>query len=359
MVNENSILSILKSISRMSAWRVIFFTDSHTCFIAIFYILSVMKLTNYVTLSKSLILLASLELYLIYGVLINDFFDMPTDKNAEDFREIHTISPKYVFIIILLVVACSFYVTIYLINQDSYTLIYSLAYVLATLYSATPFRLKSRGVFGVIINMLIEQALPVLLISGFYQFSSLDIIFLLLLVSLRQLELIIIHQYVDYEGDKKTGVNTFVVELGLDRTLTILKYLQPLVGLLYVLFSLIIVLRLNYFAFFFIPLIAGYFLLYNLKRSKLFTSEPGRFGPPRYYADEEKVGRFRSSPSSFLGISFEGPFSLYAGAVLSFKFPPYVVLLLLSLASQYYFVKGHYSTAIRGALQFVERRRWN
>lgn len=321
----------------------------------IFYVLSVVELIDYIPLWKVLSLIASIGLYGICGVLVNDFFDMPTDIQAGEYREIHNIPKTFVIILIILIASLSYAVTLTLIKQTLYTLIYSIVYILATFYSATPIRLKSRGIYGIIINVLIEQALPVLLVVKFFYHLSLDVIFLLVLVSLRQLEIIIIHQYVDYEGDKEAGIRTFVVEVGTEKTVKILKYLQPLVALLYAIFSLIIIVQRPYFAIFFIPLIAGYFLLSELRRSELFTSEQGKSGPPRYYAENEKVGGFRHSLSSFLGISFEGPFSIFAGTILTIKFHSYIVLLLLSIVSQYYFIKGHYRAALQGALQFVTR----
>ena len=340
----------------MSAWKTIFFTDMHTVLMATFYILLVTDFNVHGSLWKILSLIASLGLYVIYMYLVNDFFDMPTDKLSGDHREIHNMPIILVVGLLLSVVALSYYITVIIINESLYSLIYTIAYLLATFYSMPPIRFKCRGLYGLISNILIEGFLPVLLISLFFQHVSLDIMFLLYLVSLRQLELIILHYYADYETDQKAGVKTFVVEVGLEKTENILRYLQPLISLSYIIFSIIITIKAPSFILFFIPLTIGYLLLNNLRQINLYDSEPGKFGPSRFYAEKEKVGEFRRSLSSFFGMSFEGPFSIFAGLILLSKFTPYVVLLLLSIFSQYYFIKGHYLTFLQGIMSLIKSK---
>ncbi|EMR73869.1 1,4-dihydroxy-2-naphthoate octaprenyltransferase [Thaumarchaeota archaeon SCGC AB-539-E09] len=345
--------SILKSILNLSAWRVLFFTDMHTCIMTVYYLVTINKLEMHVNLSKTLLLLASLGFYLIYGVLVNDYFDISTDKKAGDHREIHSLPKIYVIFIMIILVSFNYMLIFTYINQYIITIVFSIAYILATLYSAPPFRLKSRGLYGLIINMLIEQTLPVFLISNFFNYFSTDILFLLILVSLRQLELIIIHQYVDYKGDQQSGVRTFAVEIGAKKTLKILQYLQPIVALLYVMFSIIIIIKQPFFIVFYVPLTAGYFILSKLKSSKSYDAEPSKFGPARYYADESKIGDLRLSLSSYLGISYEGPFSLFSGVILTIISPHFIVLLLVTIITQFYFLKGHYRAVFQGVAQFV------
>lgn len=349
--------SILKSILNLSAWKVLFFADMHTCIMTVYYLLTVNKLVMHVNLSKTFLLLASLGFYLIYGVLVNDYFDIPTDKKAGDHREIHNLPEIYVIFIMIILVSLNYALIFIYINQNIFTIVFSSAYILATLYSAPPLRLKSRGLYGIIINMLIEQTLPVFLIAEFFHFFPIDVLFLLMLVSLRQLELILIHQYVDYEGDQQSGVRTFAVEIGARKTLIILQYLQPIVALLYVVFSIIIILKNPLFIVFYGPLIAGYFILAKLRSSKSYATEPSIFGPARYYADESKIGDLRLSLSSYLGISYEGPFSLFSGVILTIISPYFIVLLLVSIVSQFYFLKGHYRSVFQGVAQFFGQKR--
>jgi len=342
----------------MSAWRAVLCPpyDMHACFMATFYILLVTEALDYALLWKVLALITSLGLYFVYGFLINDFFDIPTDKMAGKGEEIHNMPRIQTSGLLLLVVLLSYAVTLLLIGQPLYTLTYVIAYFLGMFYSAPPLRFKCRGVYGIAINVLIEKALPVLLIISFFRYFTLDAIFLVILFSLWQLELIVIHQYVDYEADLKARVRTFVTQIGFEKTLKILKILQPLVASLFIFFSLVIITKIPYSIIFFILVVIGFFLLNKLRSSNLFATKPGDFGPPRFYAEEDKVGDLRRSLSSFLGAYFAGPFPLFAGVFLTWRFTPYIILLLLSITSQYYFIRGHYHAVFRGAYLLVKRK---
>ncbi|UCD13540.1 MAG: UbiA family prenyltransferase, partial [Thermoplasmatales archaeon] len=157
VTDDADILSILSSISKMSAWKALFFTDMHACFFIILYVLFVKNMFSYNTLINVLFLFVSLGLYIVYMYLINDYFDMSSDKKAGEHREIHDLPQNLVILIILILIALSFTITIKYINRRDYTLIYLISYFLATFYSAPPLRLKSRGIYGIISNILIEK----------------------------------------------------------------------------------------------------------------------------------------------------------------------------------------------------------
>ena len=355
-ISKSLAISRLTMILKMSGWKVFFFADVHAYLMAVFYILLVTQTLGYDLLWKVLALIVSLGVYLIAQFHINDFYDMPTDKMAGRYREVHDMPKIQVVILILLVVLLSYAVTLILIGQPLYTLIYTITYLVGLFYSAPPLRFKGRGIYGIISNILMEKDLPLLLIISFFQYFTVDAMFLLVLFSLWHLEGILTHQYVDYEVDLKAGVRTFVVEIGSKKTLKILKFLQPIVAVLFILFCLIIMIQMPYSAVFFIPLALGFFLLKILRRSNLFTTEPGKFGHPRFYVEEEKVGHLRWSLSCFLGACFEGPFPLFAGMILTLRFPPYMVLLLLLVVSQYYLIRGHYQALFQGAYLLVKRK---
>jgi len=344
---------------KMSAWRAFFFSDMHACFLAIFYILLVneAKASSYNLVWKILGLIAALSLCIVSGYLVNDYSDMTTDKIAGQTREIHLMPKVQVIGLILLIILSSHVVTFLTflsIGQPLYTLIYVMGYPLGIFYSVPPLRFKERGLLGIMINALIEKALPVLLIISFFQHFYLDALFLLVLVFVWGIELIIIHQYVDYEGDSKAQQKSYVVEIGLEKTKRLLDRLQPLVALMFIVFCGIILMQAPYSLVFFVFIIIGYFLLHRLRRSSLEIVKPGG-APSRFYAKEDKLKDLRRSHSSFLGACFEGPFLLFGGVILAFRFAPYIILLLLSIASQYYFIRGHYQALFQQALSLIER----
>ncbi|UCD13360.1 MAG: hypothetical protein JSW60_07330, partial [Thermoplasmatales archaeon] len=174
-----------------------------------------------------------------------------------------------------------------------------------------------------------------------------------LVMSLWQLELIIIHQYVDYEGDIKSNINTFVIELGIEKTLKMLRYLQPIVGISYILLSFIIIIKSPISIIFFLPLIPVYHFINNIRRTGYNNDQESMHGPPRFYASDDKIGGLRNSLSSFLGSSYEGPFPLFLAFMLSIEYSPYIILVLMTILTQYYLFKGHYYAIIKRALSLI------
>jgi 4-hydroxybenzoate polyprenyltransferase len=191
--------------------------DMHISLLAIFYVLIA---DNLFRPFDSLILISSLGFYFMYGFLINDFFDLPFDIAAGKKRAVREL-PKSVFVtVILLVVFISALHLLYL-KETLYIIAYIVSYLLATLYSAPPIRFKSRGFSGIVVNGLIEKTLPVLAVFSFFNHLGIDtVIFLAASFSMHIVE-IVAHQTYDYEADLKSGVRTFVANIGIDKTLRI------------------------------------------------------------------------------------------------------------------------------------------
>jgi len=338
---------------RISAWRALFFSDMHACFLAIFYLLLVdeTKALSYDFILKILALVTSLGLYIVYMFLVNDYFDMPTDKIAGKIRQIHYMPRVQVIGLIILIFMLGQIVTILLIGQTLYTLIYLISYFLATLYSAPPLRFKTRGILGTFWDALIEKSIPALLIFSFFQRFSLDTLFLLVLFFVWEVELITLHQYLDYEGDLKAQIKTYVVEIGLKKTLRILNYLQLLVALLILVFFGIFLVQVPYSIIFFISVGVGYLYVHKVKRSNLVTQRSTKLAPTRHYK-EDQVTHFYYS---FLNVCLEGLFPLFTGLMLTIRYFPCILLLLLSIASQYYFIRLHYLPLLQGTLSLIGR----
>ena len=89
---------------------------------------------------------------------------------------------------------------------------------LAHAYSAPPIRLKSRGVLAVITLLLVLSVLPVTFIAYVFASSLSYTFFLFLFVqALTVYGVIVPAEIRDYFGDKKNGVVTFTVQLGLTK----------------------------------------------------------------------------------------------------------------------------------------------
>ena len=312
-------MSITKLI-RYRGWKVWQIHDMHISLLAIFYILITDNLFRPL---DSLILISSLGFYFMYGFLINDFFDMPYDIAAGKKRAVQELS-KIAFIgTILSVVFISALHLLYL-KVVSYIAIYSLSYLLATLYSAPTIGFKRRTFAGIIINALIEKTLPVLAIFSFFNHFGIDTLIFLAASFLLQIIEIMTHQIYDYEADLRTGTNTFVVDIGKERALKIFRYfVAPFSMVFIILLCFLICMKVPYATFIAAAVFITYLVIFLLVSKGSLSME-------------EKVFPLYLSPLYFL---INNAFPPFLAFVLSIVSPLNIVLLFIALGSQYYLLK--------------------
>lgn len=261
----------IKKLMKYRGWKVWQIHDMHICLFVIFYILIV---DNLLAPLNSLVLISSLGFYFMYGFLINDFFDKSYDIKAGKKRAVQEISQIAFVGIILSVIFISALHLLYL-NKFSYSIIYIFSYILATLYSAPIIRFKEKGFIGIIINASIEKTLPVLAIFAFFNHFGIDMVVILIMSFFLQIAEITSHQIDDYENDKKTGIRTFAVDIGIDKALKIFKYfIIPSTIFFMILIISVISMEIPY-VFSIIPVILIiYLLIYRLvKKGKLKSEE--------------------------------------------------------------------------------------
>ena len=325
----------IKKIMGYRGWKVWMSYDMHICLLALFYVLIVDNLFKPL---DSLVLISSLGFYFMYGFLINDFFDMPYDIAADKKRAVHELSKSAFIAIILIVVFISALHLLHL-KEPFYIATYILSYILATLYSAPPVRFKSRGFSGIVVNGLIEKALPVLAVFAFFTHFGIDtLIFLAVSFSFGIIE-IITHQIYDYENDLKAEIHSLVTIIGMDKALKTYKYfICPISGMLIILLCFIISKKVPY-AFF---LITTTFISYPILQ--LFISKGwlnrGKKVIPLYI--------------SCLNILINTLLPLFFTVILSLENPLNISLLLVALGSQYYVIKYNLNSLKKKALIHFE-----
>lgn len=310
----------IKKLMRYRGWKVLQIHDMHICLLAIFYILIVDNL--YAPLD-SLILISSLGFYFMYGFLINDFFDQSYDITAGKKRAVQEL-PRIVFIgIILSVIFISTLHLLYL-KKVSYIFIFIFAYLLATFYSAPLIRFKEKGLIGVAINALIEKMLPVLAIFAYFNHFGIDTIIFLILSFLLQVIEIITHQIYDYENDLRTGIRTFVVDIGIDRASKIFRFLVIPISIFFIILLISLISIEIPYAISIVPVILIIYLIIFLliKKGKLNR--------------EENVFPFYIFPLYSL-INYGFP--LFFVFILSFRSTLNIILLLITFSSQYDLLK--------------------
>lgn len=150
-----------------------------------------------------------------YVSVLNDITDVKEDLKAGKGNSIASISVglRYVIIIIILLVgiACG-----YFIYPDWVSvLLYTLAYVVFSLYSIRPFRFKERGLLGIACDAMGAHLLPALLVTA-------NLIHIMEVEATIEWYLaigcwsllygargILWHQFQDRENDLKSGTKTF------------------------------------------------------------------------------------------------------------------------------------------------------
>lgn len=325
----------IKALLRYRGWKVWQIHDMHISLLAVFYILIV---DNLFSPLNSLVLILSLGFYFMYGFLINDFFDISFDIKAGKKRAVHELSRTAFKGVILSVILISTLFLLYLKNT-SYLIIYVLSYLLATLYSAPVIRFKERGFAGIIINALIEKTLPVLGIFVFFDHFGVDTFIFLATSFLLQVVEIITHQIYDYEGDLKSGIRTFAVDIGKDRALKIFKYvIVPLSVLFMIILCSLISKKIPYAIIISVLVFITYLIIFWLvSKGKLNL--------------EEKVLPLYVSPLYFL---INNAFPMFLAFVLIILSTLNIPLLILTFSSQYYLFQQFFKLIKRKVISRTE-----
>ena len=305
-------------------WKVWMSYDMHISLLAIFYILIVDKLFRPF---DSLLLISSIGFYFMYGFLINDFFDMPSDTAAGKRRTIQEL-PKTTFVGIILLVAFISALHLWYLKEPLYTATYISSYILATLYSAPPIRFKSRGFSGIVVCALIEKMLPILAIFAFFDHFEIDTLIFLTSSFFIHISEIITHQIYDYESDLKTNVHTFVVSVGIGKALKTFKnFISPLSVVSMILLCFLICVKVPYASLIAALVLVTYVVLFLLiSKGKLSRAE--------------SVFPLYMSCPHFL---IHNAFPLFLAFILVLISPSNIPLLLVTLCSLRYTVKNFFN----------------
>ena len=204
------------------------------------------------------------------GYILNDIKDYRQDIIA---KKRNLFIEKNLFTSILIVIFCltaSILPWFYLpFTKISFYLLL-LEIILFIVYAIPPFRLKERGIFGVICDALYAQVIPFFL--AFYTFSllgkelELKILYTiigilwLLLVGIRN---IIYHQIEDYENDIKSETKTFVTKIGKEK---VYQKIFPFLFFFEILFFTFNLYFLNVNHYFLITIYCVYFITITLLR---------------------------------------------------------------------------------------------
>lgn len=224
-------------------------TDQHSPYVSVGLIFAVMT---------SIIAVAA------YGYVINDCFDIEQDRLAGKSNSMANRSVTSRLAILGLILGVGWLPAIPAGYSKLACVFLSIDFLLPTLYSIPPIRLKERGVFGVLADASAAHLLPVLLVSAVMIIGPepLSLSQLILIVTtaawytLVGLRGIIDHQLVDREADIKSGVVTLATARGMIR---VLKWIRRVLYVLEMISfaALVVILGMSTYSVFPVILIFG------------------------------------------------------------------------------------------------------
>jgi len=289
-------------------------------------------------------ILFSVILYEANIVILDDIFDREVDKAAQKPGRVrgHNLSLGVMFSLVIITAATSGLLVLLAGGTWMLYATWVLAYVTGVSYSTPPIRLKNRGIWSLVCNVLLERPFPVLIICLFFQYYGPELILFPILSEL--VWSVFKHQVHDVESDAKAGVTTYAVKLGRDLSYKIVKFgINPIGATSIFAFAVISALAMRGYSTVFLVSIAlmlvGTIVATLLERRSIVYSDP--LDPPY---------------SMFLNIAFLVLVLLPLGLIVVIENLAYIpVFLLFALA----LVQNlrEYKPAIRKALRLVSRER--
>jgi hypothetical protein len=162
-------------------------------------------------------------LYLWFGWAVNDFSDRELDRASGKRRTFGIIRPHYAIAGIILLFITTLLIGEYLSQNPIYLLVLCTGLILGIIYSIPPFRLKGRGIWGLIFGPVYGKVIPILLATILFYRIEPWILIVLVSEGLKNGIDLLFHQIRDYRHDVSGGVKTFPVIAGLSLSINTLR----------------------------------------------------------------------------------------------------------------------------------------
>lgn len=167
-----------------------------------------------------------------FGYLTNDLADRTKDQLAGKLNGTANLSTASVLVLVIAFLAIAILPWLYLPVDHISGICILAELVLFVIYAFPPFRLKERGIFGVITDALYAHVVPGFLASwtfflvggkkyeDFFFFAGTLIIWQLI----SGMRNILSHHFKDIENDQISGTKTFATQVGKDRVYTLMAW---------------------------------------------------------------------------------------------------------------------------------------
>jgi 4-hydroxybenzoate polyprenyltransferase len=210
------------------------------------------------------------------GYLTNDIGDRKKDALVQKHNVASNLSGLNLIILMFFFLTLVLMPWYYLPFNKMSILLLMFQIFLFCLYSLPPFRLKEKGLWGILTDSLYAHVNPALLAAytfyllGYVSFHNFIqfVLFLCLWQFILGIRNIFFHQIKDYENDISSGTNTFVTTYGKLKSINLCEnWLLPIEVASFLLFS-IFILKFNSLL---ILLITGYWILVFVKNKNIIS----------------------------------------------------------------------------------------
>ncbi len=194
--------------------------------LAVAYSASLLYRLGPLATARSILLIAFVGLCAgSYGHVINDVFDIEVDRLAGKRNHMANFRPWQRFLICGLLIGAGFGPSILISHSSTTLVLLGLEYLLPTIYSVPPLRLKEFGALGVLCDSLGAHLVPCLYVLSVVTHEAGDpalthsrsaVAFVWLVAAWALclgLIAIVIHEFEDRENDLRSGIRTFATGL--------------------------------------------------------------------------------------------------------------------------------------------------
>lgn len=215
----------MKKFLKLIRWKDWYNSKLPVFLLAYYYLLLVYNKV----LLEFLILLIPLTIFFCslasFGYMLNDYADQVIDQITKKKNIIGTFKKwhQIIILVIFFFIGLISYIPIYKYKFALIFLIFS--YMSAIFYSVSPFKLKERGIWGIISVSLAQRVFPLLIVFSIFNHFKLDTLIFVILSFFIGLRWIFIHQILDRKQDITANVETFAASKAPSKLFKILRIL--------------------------------------------------------------------------------------------------------------------------------------
>jgi 4-hydroxybenzoate polyprenyltransferase len=214
----------MKTILGLIRWKDWYDSKPPLFFFAYYYLLLTYNVVDMQHLF-SLIFLGIFYLsFFSFGYMLNDYFDQPTDRIAGKESVLSTLVDWQQILVLSIPFFLGIIVLMPFRQHQMAMIMLVLSYLFAVLYSAPPFRLKTRGTLGVAGASLGQRVFPLLVVFSVFEHFGLDTIILVALSFMIGVRWILIHQLLDRENDLHACLQTYASSQPLEKTHKLVRF---------------------------------------------------------------------------------------------------------------------------------------